>query len=205
MHFHCFVVLVLILAVNGGTHLVKADHTACSTSKTGAFLPRLLRAYHVSSANGAGSASRRNEERVTIPEASKTTKVFYKLLLKLDTPPKNLFNRLRLEDPGIKLGDNPVFLQWLQYVIKFQAKKGEDAFSNGQLYDLLQNIKTESELVNFFHSLRRKPNMKNLADTMQRYMVLDSASSHKVMNNAWFNSRETPMEVWNILRLSDQQ
>ncbi|OWZ04807.1 RxLR effector protein [Phytophthora megakarya] len=45
--------------------------------------------------------------------------------------------------------------------------------------------------------------MKTFADALQRFMVLNSAPSHKVMNNVWLKSRETPKEVFNILLLKN--
>lgn len=35
-------------------------------------------------------------------------------------------------------------------------------------------------------------------------MVLSSASSHRLVNAAWLNSRETPEEVFKILRLKGE-
>ncbi|KAG6974746.1 hypothetical protein JG688_00002891 [Phytophthora aleatoria] len=39
---------------------------------------------------------------------------------------------------------------------------------------------------------------------MQPYMILSSASSHKLVNEAWLDSRETPQQVFKILRLKYQ-
>ncbi|OWZ00334.1 RxLR effector protein [Phytophthora megakarya] len=46
--------------------------------------------------------------------------------------------------------------------------------------------------------------MKSFADVLQRSMVLNPASRHKVMNNFWLKSRDPPEEVFNILRLKDK-
>ncbi|KAG4241787.1 hypothetical protein PC116_g10290 [Phytophthora cactorum] len=43
-----------------------------------------------------------------------------------------------------------------------------------------------------FQSLRQVPGMKNVAVELHRFMVLSSASSHRVVNEAWLKSGESP-------------
>ncbi|KUF89623.1 hypothetical protein AM587_10005895 [Phytophthora nicotianae] len=94
---------------------------------------------------------------------------------------------------------------WLLYVNNYRAKRGgESWFSDNKLFDLLRKVRSEEELVILFQSLRKYPAIKNLADEMQAYMILSSASSHKLVNEAWLKSRESPLHVFESMRLGDE-
>ncbi|POM81355.1 RxLR effector family [Phytophthora palmivora] len=145
-----------------------------------------------------------DQERVGFPSVSQAIdKLAYKALLKMNTEPENIFNKLRFAEANVNLNNNPAFIQWLQYVLKYRAKNDNFGFSNDYLFDILRNAKPEAELVTLFQSLRQVPGMK--ADTMQKYMILSSASSHRLMNDVWLKSRQTPTEVFNILGLRNMK
>ncbi|KAG6951305.1 hypothetical protein JG687_00013709 [Phytophthora cactorum] len=133
---------------------------------------------------------------------SKLDDLAYKLALKNDMNPTDLFLHLRVVKTDGELQGNPKFIRWLQYAMKYRAKRGgEFRFSDEEIFDLLTKTKPEAELVVLFQSLRQVPGMKTLAENMQAYMVLSSASSHRLVNEAWLKSRETPQQVFKILRL----
>ncbi|ETL87532.1 hypothetical protein L917_13313 [Phytophthora nicotianae] len=101
--------------------------------------------------------------------------IAYKLFLKWEVNPADIFQRLRSVRASGKLDDNKGFIQWLQYVNKYRAKRGgESWFADYKLVELLRKSKSDAELVTLFQSLRRYPAVKNLADEMQAYMILSS-------------------------------
>ncbi|KAG6943587.1 hypothetical protein JG688_00017528 [Phytophthora aleatoria] len=111
----------------------------------------------------------------------------------MDMNPTDFFLHLRAVKPGGELEGNPKFIRWLQYAMKYRAKRGRGLrFSDEEILDLLRKTKPEAQLVVLFQSLRQVPGMKTLAENIQACMVLSSASSHRLVNEAWLKSRETP-------------
>ncbi|KAG2789940.1 hypothetical protein PC116_g27638 [Phytophthora cactorum] len=113
-----------------------------------------------------------------------------------------MFHSLRVVKAGGKLNRNPEFIQWLQYVMKYRAKRGEFRFKDDTILDLLRKTKPEAELVTLFQSVRRVADMKIIADNLQVHMVLSSASSHRLVNDAWLKAGESPQQVYKILSLA---
>ncbi|KAG3095598.1 hypothetical protein PI124_g16003 [Phytophthora idaei] len=87
-----------------------------------------------------------------------------KMWLKFRTNPEVVFKELDLRKTGVKLANNPAFLQWVKYVDMYNAKKGNLWFSENSIFKLLQKSKPEAELVVFFHSLQQVRRMSNFAD-----------------------------------------
>ncbi|EGZ21213.1 hypothetical protein PHYSODRAFT_285572 [Phytophthora sojae] len=123
-----------------------------------------------------------------------------KVWLKSRTNPALVFNMLRFGEAATKLDDNPRFLLWLNYVDMYR-KLELRSFSDEKIIHLLLKFQSEARLVSLSLSLREIPARKNLADLMQFYLVEGSASSRKLLNEAWLKSRETPQSVFKILRL----
>lgn len=144
-------------------------------------------------------------ERAGLPGMTKLDDLAYKLALKVETNPIDIFKGLRAAKTGGKLEGDKGFLRWLLYVKQYRVKRGGGGwFSDGKLFDLLRKTKPEAELVTLFQSLRGYPNFKDIADKMQSNMILISATSHKLTNEAWLKARETPQQVFDILRLGDE-
>ncbi|KAE8883908.1 hypothetical protein PF002_g26758 [Phytophthora fragariae] len=118
------------------------------------------------------------------------------------TNPEKVFTILRLGEAGAKLDDNPKFLQWLKYVEKYSNLQYR-SYSNNKVFDLLRKTNSDEELVVLFQSLRRASGMEDVADSMQRILFLSSPSIHRLLNEAWLKSHETPVNVFNILRLGE--
>ncbi|KAG3062086.1 hypothetical protein PI125_g24587 [Phytophthora idaei] len=142
------------------------------------------------------------EVRAGIPGSSVIDTVAYTLALQLKRDPTDMFHSLRVVKAGGKLNGNPEFIQWLQYVMKYRAKRGEFRFKDDTILDLLRKTKPEAELVTLFQSVRRVPDMKTIADNLQVHMVLSSASSHRLVNDAWLKAGESPQQVYKILSLA---
>ncbi|ETO69438.1 hypothetical protein F444_13999 [Phytophthora nicotianae P1976] len=185
----------------------RPDHTSIDFSKLRlspassnlSIQPSSLRSYKT------GDEGTIKEERVGIPGWTMLDGIAYKLFLKWEVNPADIFQRLRSVRASGKLDDNKGFIQWLQYVNKCRAKRGgESWFADYKLVELLRKSKSDAELVTLFQSLRRYPAVKNLADEMQAYMILSSKSSRKIVNREWLKSGESPAQVFNILRLNKQ-
>lgn len=126
--------------------------------------------------------------------------------LEQDTYPTIVYNTLRLKDAGTKLDDTPMFRQWLEYVEKYWNKNAGAFFGDTQMLTLFQKTMTEEEdIIKLVHMLRNNPGMKSHADKLERYLLLTSESSHKTMADVWLKARETPEEVFRILRLAEKQ
>ncbi|KAK1941891.1 hypothetical protein P3T76_006957 [Phytophthora citrophthora] len=123
--------------------------------------------------------------------------------LKLETDPTALFNMLRLKEAGKKLDETPVFHQWLKYVDSYRTMKGDHWFSDVEMLDLFRKTMPEENVVTLLHLLRQTPRMKNHADAMQRFLFLESKSSHQLMLNVWLKAGERPEKVYQILRLKN--
>ncbi|OWZ20253.1 Avirulence (Avh) protein [Phytophthora megakarya] len=156
-----------------------------------------------------GGASK--EERLTVPglsnilvfaSTSKVTSAKERKIakwLQKDTKPDVVFNKLKLGRGKEKLDDSPLFRRWVQYVQMYQTKKRD--FSDYNMYMVLKQSNSEEKLVELFHSMRRYPEMKDLANTLQMKMYTWRPSSHKVMEEVWLKSRENPEEVFSILHV----
>ncbi|KAG6947637.1 hypothetical protein JG687_00015979 [Phytophthora cactorum] len=71
-----------------------------------------------------------------------------------------MFHSLRVVKAGGKLNRNPEFIQWLQYVMKYRAKRGEFRFKDDTILDLLRKTKPEAELVTLFQSIKDITDLK---------------------------------------------
>ncbi|KAG6970676.1 hypothetical protein JG687_00002489 [Phytophthora cactorum] len=103
---------------------------------------------------------------------------------------------------GTKLDETPIFRQWQKYVETYRAKNAVTSFTDFDMFVLLQKTMPDENMVTLLHSLRKTPVMKDHADNMQRILFMMSKTSHKTMNTVWLQSRETPEEVFKILRLA---
>ncbi|OWZ03247.1 Avirulence (Avh) protein [Phytophthora megakarya] len=158
------------------------------------------------------SEEKTNEYRVVTSGLSKITELMSKitlaqslenkLWLSFQTNPKKVFKLLRLGESAGKLDDNLTFFQWLNYVNMYRDKKGEDYFSDYGLFKLLKDSRPETELLTVLQSMKRIPDMKTRAESMQLYLFEASPSSHKLLNEMWLKSRENPEDVFRILNLA---
>ncbi|KAF4134330.1 RXLR phytopathogen effector protein WY-domain [Phytophthora infestans] len=154
--------------------------------------------------NNIGSDNKIEGERAGVPGMTKIEELVPKLALKLEIDPTKVFKNVHVVKSGAKLDGNRSFLVWFLYVKQYRIKRGGDFFyGDDVLLDLLRKTKSEEELVRLFQSLRQNPAFKDIAEKMKIDMVLSSASSHRLVNAAWLNSRETPEEVFKILRLKN--
>ncbi|KAF4043123.1 RXLR domain-containing protein WY [Phytophthora infestans] len=120
------------------------------------------------------------------------------------TDPEVIFQRLSKTKTIGTLDDNPTYIKWLKNVVKYRNKHGGELWlSDDKVFDLLKSAKSEEGLATLFEMLRQAPQTKSLAENMQVRMVLSLPSSHRAVNEAWLNSRETPQHVFQILRLGD--
>ncbi|ETL26432.1 hypothetical protein L916_19900 [Phytophthora nicotianae] len=103
-----------------------------------------------------------------------------------------------------EMENNKGLILWLQYANVYRTTRGELLLGNKKIYELLRQSNSEEELATLFHSLRQVSGMENFADEMQIFMILSSASSRKLANEAWLKSQETPQEVYRILKLRDE-
>ncbi|EEY64521.1 secreted RxLR effector peptide protein, putative [Phytophthora infestans T30-4] len=146
-----------------------------------------------------------SEERAGVSGIAWLGNLASKWALKNTRNPMQIFKLLRTVKTGGKLEGDKEFVWWLLYVNRYRAKLQDKAsFSDDKLFDLVRKLNSEEELVSLFQSLRHYPDIKNIADDMQAYLILSSASSHRLMNEAWLKFRETPEVVFNILRLEDE-
>ncbi|KAF1787238.1 hypothetical protein GQ600_26923 [Phytophthora cactorum] len=93
--------------------------------------------------------------------------------------------------------------------MKYRAKRGEFRFKDDTILDLLRKTKPEAELVTLFQSVRRVADMKIIADNLQVHMVLSSASSHRLVNDAWLKAGEkladSPLQKWMDLKVTPEE
>ncbi|POM69596.1 Secreted RxLR effector peptide protein [Phytophthora palmivora] len=173
-------------------NLYTDPHSPLIRTNTALGLTRSLRSTSVANED-------EDEERIGISDLSKIAEKLPLDALKLGMNPKDVFTRLHFAEAGVKLDDNLEFIEWLHYISLYKASKGQTAFSDRTLFELLRQSKSEEELVTLFHSLRQIPAMKNIADTMQGMLFDRLPSSHKLMNEVWLKHQETPEEVFKIL------
>ncbi|KAG6970098.1 hypothetical protein JG687_00002820 [Phytophthora cactorum] len=64
----------------------------------------------------------KKEEKGGLPGLAKLDDLAYKMALKLEVDPNDIFQRLPVVQAVGQLDGNPKFIQWLQYVIKYRAK-----------------------------------------------------------------------------------
>ncbi|OWY96336.1 RxLR effector protein [Phytophthora megakarya] len=167
-----------------------------SASPVETFTSRYLR--HYETANVVNKDD--TEERVGLSDLSTSVgNLVNKAFLKLDMNPSGLFAMLNLAHARVKLDNNARFIQWFQYVLRYRQKELR-WFDDDKIFKLLQKSKSEDDLVTLFHNLRQVPELKNLADKMQR-MLWKSPSSHELMSQIWLKTSETPNEVFKILNL----
>ncbi|OWY99485.1 RxLR effector protein [Phytophthora megakarya] len=178
---------------------LRTDLPFVASNAAEAFSKRRLRLYDAVNV----ADKRNNEERIGFSGLSKFVEnQSVKVFLKMGTNPSELFTRLRLAKDGVKLDDNPVFIRWLQYVYQYREKSLK-SFYDEEIVDLLRNSKSDDELVTLFHNLRQVPEMKNLADKLQRTLLWISPTSNQMMNEVWLKNKQTPEEVFKILNLRD--
>ncbi|POM78226.1 Secreted RxLR effector peptide protein [Phytophthora palmivora] len=120
-----------------------------------------------------------------------------KSLRKMENP-EDVYKMLQLESAGAKLGDTPMFPQWLKYVEMYRARKG---YSDWNMLHLFLKTMPEGDAVKLVHWLRQVPGMKNDADEMQNLLFLKSKNSRKFMRDTWLKAGERPEEVYKILHL----
>ncbi|OWY99962.1 Avirulence (Avh) protein [Phytophthora megakarya] len=114
----------------------------------------------------------------------------------------HLFIVARLGEAGVKIDDNnPAFIQWLHYVSKYRALKGDElAFSEVKLLEVLEKNMSEAKL---FVSLTKVPGLENLAQSMI-FKRSWSSHRHKLLNEAWLKSKESPANLFEILKLEQR-
>ncbi|ETO69683.1 hypothetical protein F444_13779 [Phytophthora nicotianae P1976] len=157
------------------------------------------------------------EQLKTLPEALRQTPGLIKMgksmekslsgewirkTLQENTYPTMVYNTLRLKEAGSKLDETPMFRQWLKYVEKYRNEKGA-LFGNTEMLLLFKNTMPEEDVINLLQRLRSDKGMRSHADKMQRLMFYTSKTSHTTMADVWLKFRETPEEVFNILRLAE--
>ncbi|KAF4140921.1 RXLR phytopathogen effector protein WY-domain [Phytophthora infestans] len=123
--------------------------------------------------------------------------------IKHETSPTIVYDTLRLREAGTKLGDSPIFHQWLSYVQKYRAQERNHWFGDREMLDLFRKTMPEDDVVTLLHLLQNVPGMKNHGDAMQRLMFLSSKTSRKTMSDVWLKYDVSPEEVWKILRLAE--
>lgn len=123
--------------------------------------------------------------------------------IKHETSPTIVYDTLRLREAGTKLGDSPIFHQWLSYVQKYRAQERNHWFGDREMLDLFRKTMPEDDVVTLLHLLQNVPGMKNHGDAMQRLMFLSSKTSRKTMNDVWLKYDVSPEEVRKILRLAE--
>ncbi|KAL3669809.1 hypothetical protein V7S43_005186 [Phytophthora oleae] len=119
----------------------------------------------------------------------------------LNKNPEDVFKKLKLAKTNLQ--NNAVFEQWLQYVYKFRAAKGENKFSDQRLFNLLWDSHYHADdLVPLFQSLTHVQGMKSLARTMQLHLFeVAPQNTRNMMNKAWLQGLNTPDDVFHILLL----
>ncbi|OWZ08754.1 RxLR effector protein [Phytophthora megakarya] len=140
-----------------------------------------------------------------IPRLEPTPAVVNKLA-KLKTNPKKAYKMLHLGKTIGKLDDNPTFLPWLQYINLYRNKWGDHTFPDDALLGLLKDTRPEDEVVALLQWMKHVPGMKTRAESMQLYLFeyLSSSSTHKLMNEAWLQSRENPKNVFRVLNRAER-
>ncbi|EGZ21131.1 hypothetical protein PHYSODRAFT_495596, partial [Phytophthora sojae] len=119
------------------------------------------------------------EERGPIPRLSKLAEMTLKqnrfhnlenwLWLRTQADPRKVFKFLLLGEAGVKLENNPKFIQWIKYVKLYQADQGVHRFTASDIfYTLLASKRTEEEVAVLFASLKKIPGLKKLAEDLQK-------------------------------------
>lgn len=208
----CFVLIIFLagickcLSLNwSGNTLKEQSHTSTNSLPSPPFIStiktpkRFLRSYDAPKQDNIGHDT---DERAGISGIAMIDDLAYKWALKNTRDPMDAFQRLHVVKTGGKLEGNKEFIRWLQYVNRYKATR-RVKFGEDELLSLLMKTRAEEELVSLFQSLRQYPDITKMASDMQASMILSSASSHRLINEAWLMSRETPGEVFKILRLGD--
>ncbi|GMF41406.1 unnamed protein product [Phytophthora fragariaefolia] len=87
--------------------------------------------------------------------------------LKVEMKPRAAFHTLRLNEEGVKLEGNPLFLRWLEYVKSYQAGPDGHRFTTLDFYDLLASATSKAEMTSLIGSLKKTPGMENLAQMLE--------------------------------------
>ncbi|POM78627.1 Secreted RxLR effector peptide protein [Phytophthora palmivora] len=153
----------------------------------------------LSDATHVANEAKDKEER-GIPGTSMITEIWaFKVLANLNTNPMKLFTKLRFAKPGMKLDDNPVFIRWIQYVVKYSKGDKSYKLSEHELVQLLRQTQSDEQLVILFQKLRAVPDVEDFAGTLQGLLFRQSPSTVKSMSDGWLKHQETPQEVLKIL------
>ncbi|POM74142.1 Secreted RxLR effector peptide protein [Phytophthora palmivora] len=116
--------------------------------------------------------------------------------------PRLVFASFKLDATGVKLDDTPLFLHWLNYVERY--RRNHIDFSDFGMLQFLRKSNSDETLVELFQSIRQVPEMKKIADTLQRNLYWYSENGYKIMESVWLKSRVSPEEVFNIFLLRSE-
>ncbi|GMF42881.1 unnamed protein product [Phytophthora fragariaefolia] len=103
---------------------------------------------------------------------------------------------------GVGQHGDMFLLPWIKYAGMYRSSLGH--FPDDQLISVLQQLKSEQEIVAIFHQLRAVKGMEKFADSLQLKMFNHHPSSREAMLDTWIKTKATPDEVFRILGLDDK-
>ncbi|GMF61792.1 unnamed protein product [Phytophthora fragariaefolia] len=214
MRFCCGILLALFLVgINGTTfdqespmglkrrHNVRRSLSAVVTHKPGLVRDRLLKG------GNAANLDSSDDERINLFKIFKfrkkaqiiSTDELPRLWMKKNLEPVELYRTTfgATDVAGVGLYGDMFLLPWLKYVSMYWGDL--DHFPDAQLISLLQQSKSEKDIVAIFHQLRAVKGMEKFADSLQLEMFNLHPSSRQAMLDTWIKNKATPDEVFHIL------
>lgn len=83
--------------------------------------------------------------------------------------PAYLFRNIFYANAWSKINDSKRTLIWFRFTKAFRDKKGGESFSDEEIYKLLKTKVDANALAITFESLKRIPDLKNPAESLQMY------------------------------------
>ncbi|GMF62940.1 unnamed protein product [Phytophthora fragariaefolia] len=100
---------------------------------------------------------------------------------------------------GVGLHGDMFLPPWLKYVNMYRGGLGR--FEDFHLISLLQQTKSDKDIVEIFHQLRAVKGMEKFADSLQLKMFYFHPATREAMVDAWITTKATPDAVFDILGL----
>ncbi|GMF33549.1 unnamed protein product [Phytophthora fragariaefolia] len=116
-------------------------------------------------------------------------KLSEKIWFMMRKDPKDLFKTFDIVyNTWKKIDRSKRTVQWFRFVKTYRAKYGGGSFTEYDMYTLLRTKVPDEKLAIVFESMKQIPDLKSLAETMQKYQL-----------QLWIDRGETPISIRKML------
>lgn len=210
---HSIVLAVVVLLF--GLHVIVASerdsihpkitgpNRSINAPERAAIKKRFLRSFIAANVDGNDNDEERAgaQELSKLAQLDKTTWKLRKVDMKLSNKiwiswgkdPDYIFKYLKLIKTGEKIDETKKVIQWFRFVKDYRSAKGEGWFPDYRIYTLLLKAAQESNLATLFQSLKQIPDVKSLAETMQKYQF-----------KRWIDLGNNPVSIVKLLGIPNR-